>query len=224
MKVTRLLILVLAAGTLAAQVRLDGNKMRNDLFAAMAGNADALKRIIDSSEKMLTEHPDHAQAMMWHGIGVMGSFFQEAQKGNVQAAFPNFLKGAAEMDRAADLAPDDIEVRVLRGVLYRPASREVPPQLANGLLEKARTDFQHTFDLQKDHLAELGTHPLGELLQGLADIYSRQGKAADAEKYYGMMQSMLKDTEYAKRASEWMITKQPLPESRTQCVGCHMGR
>jgi len=224
MKIVRFVIATVAAGTLLAQVRLDGNKMRNDLFAAMAGSPDALKRIQDASEKVLGENPDHAQAVMWHGVATLGSFFQEAQKGNAQTAFPNALKGIGEMDRAVSLAPDDIEVRVLRSVLYAPASRGMPPPFSESLLEKARTDLQHTFDLQQDHLAQLGTHPLGELLQGLADANSRQGKMADAEKYYAMIQTMLQGTEYAKRASEWMTTKQPLPESRTSCVGCHTGK
>jgi DNA-binding LytR/AlgR family response regulator len=50
------------------------------------------------------------------------------------------------MDRAVSLAPDDIEVRIIRAVLYQPASRQMPPSFAEGMLEKARTDFQRTFD------------------------------------------------------------------------------
>jgi hypothetical protein len=52
-------------------------------------------------------------------------------------------------------------------------------------------------------------------------LNSRQGKTADAEKYYGMMQSMLKGTDYAARAGEWMKTKQPLPQAQTNCISCH---
>ena len=49
MKALRLLLVALAAGSLSAQTRLDSNQMRNDLFAAMAGNADALKRMNEAS-------------------------------------------------------------------------------------------------------------------------------------------------------------------------------
>lgn len=224
MRITRLIAFVLTTGVLFAQARLDSNQMRNNLFAAMAGNPNALKPIFDASEKILAQNPDHAQALMWHGVATLAEFFGEAQKGNPQAAFPKFQKATEEMDRAVSLAPDDIEVRVLRAVLYSPASRSVPPAAASGLLEKASSDFQHTFDLQKNHLDQIGTHPLGELLQGLGDTYSRQGKADNAEKYYAMVQTMLKDTEYAARASEWMKTKQPLPEAKTACVGCHTNR
>ena len=97
------------------------------------------------------------------------------------------------MDRAVALAPDDIEVRIMRAVLYAPASRRMPSPFSETMLEKARTDLQRTFDLQQSELAQLGTHPLGELLQALADAYSRQGKKNEAEKFYRMIQSMLKD-------------------------------
>lgn len=224
MKPLRLVLVILTATTLLAQARLDSNQMRNDLFAAMEGNADALKRVLDASQKVLTENPDHAQALVWHGAAMLGGSFMEAQKGNPQAAMPNLQKGMAEMDRAVSLAPDDIEIRVMRAVLYGPASRQVPPPFTDGMLEKARTDFQRTFDLQQSQLRELGTHPLGELLQGLGDVNSRQGKTTEAEKYYRMIQTMLKGTEYARRADEWMKTKQPLPAPQTACVGCHVSK
>ena len=223
MKTIRILLIVLVTGSLLAQDRLDSNKMRDDLFAAMAGKPERLQPILDASGKILASNPNHGQALLWHGVATLAGFFGEAQKGNWQAAMPAFAKAEDEMDRAVSLAPNDLEVRVIRAVMYAPASRALPSPFSDRLLEKSRADFQHTFDLQQEKLAELGTHPLGELLQGLGDAYSRQGKTADAEKYYRMIQARLKATEYARRADEWMKTKQPLPESQTQCVGCHTG-
>jgi hypothetical protein len=100
------------------------------------------------------------------------------------------------------------------------------PRLANvpGLIENARLDYQRMFELQQAQLENLSQHSLGELLQGLAELNSRQGKASDAEKYYGMIQSMLKGTDYAARAGEWMKTKQPLPQAQTNCISCHTGQ
>jgi tetratricopeptide (TPR) repeat protein len=220
MRVIRVLFIFLAA-TFPAQTRLDTDQLRNDLFAAMAGNAEALQRVFVSTENVLKENPNHAQALVWHGAATMGRFFVEPP-GNPQAAMQNVQNGVAEMDRAVALTPDDLEVRIMRAVVYGPASRNLPPPLGESMLEKVRSDLQHTFDLQEKYLAELGTHPLGELLQALGDVYSRQGKADDAEKYYRMIQTMLKDTEYARRAGEWMKSRQPLPEAQTHCVGCHI--
>ena len=86
MKATRLLIVLVTTGALQAQARLDSNQMRNDLFAAMGGKPDALKRMLDTSQKLLDQNPDHAQALVWHGAATIGTFFMEAQKGNAQAA------------------------------------------------------------------------------------------------------------------------------------------
>jgi tetratricopeptide (TPR) repeat protein len=90
------------------------------------------------------------------------------------------------------------------------------------MLEKARSDFQRIFDLQQNELDGLGTHPLGELLQNLGDAYSRQGKPDEAEKYYRLIEARLEKTEYARRATVWLRTRQPLPLAETMCVGCHV--
>jgi hypothetical protein len=91
------------------------------------------------------------------------------------------------------------------------------------MLDDARSDFQFLFDAQAATLDRLGTHRLGELLQALGDVHSRQGRPADAERYYAMVQQKLAGTEYAARAAEWMRTRQPLPPERTACIGCHTG-
>jgi len=222
MKTIRLFLVMLMAGTLLAQDRLDSNQMRNYLFSALSGNAEALQGLYDASEKMLKDKPDHAQALVWHGAANFGSFFMEAQKGNMPGAMGSLQKGLGEMDRAVSIAPDDLEVRIMRAVIYSPASRQMPEPMAGATIEKARTDLQRTFDLQRSGLDRLGTHPLGELLQSLADLNSRQGKTADAERYYAMILTMLKNTEYARRAAEWMKTKSPLPAAQANCVGCHV--
>jgi hypothetical protein len=61
-------------------------------------------------------------------------------------------------------------------------------------------------------------------LCAIGDTYSRMGKPEEAEKYYKKIQTALPGTEYAKRAAQWMETKQPLPVSQTGCVGCHTGQ
>ncbi|HET9215634.1 MAG TPA: LytTR family DNA-binding domain-containing protein [Terriglobia bacterium] len=130
MKAFRLLLVTFAAGSLLAQTRLDSNQMRNDLFAALAGNADALKRMNEASSKVLAANPDHAQALLWHGTATLAEFFMDAQKGKAQSGMGNLQKGTAEMDRAVLLAPNDLEVRIMRAVLYAPASRQMPDQYA----------------------------------------------------------------------------------------------
>jgi hypothetical protein len=49
-------------------------------------------------------------------------------------------------------------------------------------------------------------------------------KPAEAQKFYELIQSKPPNSEYAKRASLWMETRQPLPTAQTACIGCHTGK
>jgi tetratricopeptide (TPR) repeat protein len=214
-----------AAGfsTLHAQEPFDAFQVQLDFFAGMAGDQARLQRAMSATEKALAANPDNGSALVWHGLGVATLSQREFQAGKPEAAMAMLQKGLAEMGRAVELEPDNIGVRIPRGSALREISRSMPPGMAEPLLEAARTDFQHTFDLQQHRLGEVGTpHPLGELLQGLGDIYSRQGRTEEAAKYYGMIQERLPGTEYAARAAEWTATRQPLAPARTQCIGCHV--
>lgn len=171
---------------------------------------------MDTCEKTLAQNPNHPAALVYHGIGLLVQ-----SQGNSDL----FNKGLAEMDRAVELDPDNLGVRIPRSSALMALVRQLPDSpLRQTELEKARGDFQHAFDVQKDHLDRLGTHPLGELLQNLGDIYSRLDNPTEAEKYYALIRSKLPDTEYGRRASEWMVARQPLPAAKTACVGCHTGR
>lgn len=225
MRKTSLLAALAAATLLLAQARFD-YQVRDDFFAGFAGDMQAFQRGMSTAEKVLAENPNHAEAMVWHGLGTFFLGGRELQKGNQQNGMEQLQKGAAEMNRAVALAPDNIGVRIPRGAGLMTAAREMPDSpLRQGFLENARADFQRVFDLEEQRgcLDRMGAHPLGELLQGLADVYSRQGKTAEAEKYYGMIQARLKGTEYDRRAALWMQTKQPLPAAQAGCVGCHTG-
>jgi tetratricopeptide (TPR) repeat protein len=194
----------------------------NDLLKGFGGDVTALKRGLDASAKRLEQSPVDAEVLAWHGAATLSW----SRQGNLDIDFVTriqlFQTATGEMDRAVAAEPDNPRLRLARGVVLQ---IETPgmPRFANhpGLVENARADYQRLFDLHKEGVDSLGTHRLGELLQGLGDLYSRQGKVDQAETYYGMIPSRLPDTEYAKRAAEWMTTKQPLPTARTTCIGCH---
>ena len=194
-----------------------------DLFSGLGGNAGALQRGLDFTVSILAANPNHAQALAWHGAATL-HYSSTNPDLSALDRIGLFQRATKEMDSAIGIAPDDVRVRMARGVVLRMLTPTMP-RFGNvpGLIENARTDYQRMFDLQQGQLATLSPHSLGELLQGLAELNSRQGKTADAEKYYGMMQSMLKGTDYASRAAEWMKTKQPLPQAQTNCISCHTG-
>ena len=188
--------LMALGGSLAGQMRPDSPVVR-DLFAGFAGDLSAFKRGMDAIEKQLAQKPDDAEVLVWHGAGTL---FQSRLEGETdgQKRIAQFQKGTSEMDRAVSLQPNNIAVRIPRGGTLRMLTPGMPnfPILAT-LIENARSDYQYAFDAQRDQLDRLGTHPLGELLQGLGDLYSRQGKIKEAETYYVLIHARLKGTAYA---------------------------
>jgi tetratricopeptide (TPR) repeat protein len=189
----------------------------------MMGDREALARAMQKCEQVLKDNPDHAEAMVWHGAGFFFHAGREFQQGNQEKGIELYTKGMAEMDRAVQLSPDHIGVRIPRGAALLAAVRAMPESnpVRKELLERTLADHQRAFDLQKDRLDSLGAHPLGELLFALADAYSRSGDAASARLYYEMILTKLKDSPYAKRAAMWIETRQPLPIAQTVCIGCH---
>jgi|HubBroStandDraft_5_1064220.scaffolds.fasta_scaffold95592_2 tetratricopeptide (TPR) repeat protein len=206
-----------------AQNRFD-LKVRNDFFAGYAGDKDALARGMKACEAALAADPKNAEAMVWHGSGVM----MEAQglfaSGDSGRAIPVWMRGLQEMQAAVDLAPDNVAVRIPRGAVLLTASHYIPDAgMSKPLIADGVSDYQRAYDLQKDYFATLGTHPRGELLMGLADGYSRLGDQEKAAAYFDEIIRTLPDSAYAKRANMWNTTKS-LPLEQTTCVGCHVSK
>lgn len=221
MTITKFSVLVLAGAALMAQTGFDYFGVQRDMFAALSGDTAAYKRAMDACEKALAENPNNAAALVWHGIGSLAAL-QDADPAKMMATLQ---VATAEMDKAVALAPDNLGVRIPRGAALMAVSREMPDfPLRRQMMQHALEDFMVAFEAQKDQLDRLGTHRLGELMQGLGDMNSRMGKPEEAEKYYKKLQTSLPGTEYSKRAAQWMETRQPLPVSQTGCVGCHTGQ
>jgi tetratricopeptide (TPR) repeat protein len=218
----KLLTSILAALMVLAQASFDYFTVQRDIFAGLAGDVEALNRAMALCERTLVENPKQPDALVWHGIGTLFRGLRDPQQG---AALRE--KGIAEMNQAAALDPADLGVRIPHGAVFMGMARQMPESpLRQELLESGRQDFQFAFDLQEKAgvLDKIGTHPLGELLQGLGDVYSRQAKPDEAQKYYEMIRTKLPDTEYGRRAGQWLETRQPLPVAQTACVGCHTVR
>jgi tetratricopeptide (TPR) repeat protein len=205
---------------LAAEVPFDYFAVQRDVFAGFSGNFEALERAIATCEAALAAEPKNSDALVLHGVAMIAQTRQHPDRAAALMA-----QGLAEMDRAAAMDPGDLGVRIPRGAVSMAMARSMPESpMRQELLERGRVDFQYAFDMQSKakQLDTIGTHPLGELLQGLGDVYSRLGKPDEARKYYQMVQAKLPDTEYAKRATQWMMTGQPLPTAQSGCVGCHV--
>lgn len=199
-------------------------KVRNDFFAGFAGDKEALARGMKTCEDALAADPQNAQAMVWHGSGLLSQARGLFASGDNEKGMELWQRALAEMQKAVEIAPDDVGVRIPRGAVLLTASHYVPgDSIAKPMIADGVADYQRGYDLQKDYFATLGTHPRGELLLGLADGYSRLGDQEKAAKYFNEIVETLPDTAYAKRAKIWQGTKS-LSADETTCVGCHVVR
>jgi tetratricopeptide (TPR) repeat protein len=209
------------AGAARAQERYD-MKVRNDFFAGFAGDAAALERAMKATGATLAENPNHAEALVWQGGGTYFLAGQAFQKGDAQKGMELAQKGIAEMDRAVELAPNDIAVRIPRGSVLLTATRfQQGPHVAP-LVARAVSDFEKAYEIQQGMLDKLGTHPKGELLLALADGYNRTGNKEKAKAFYERAASELPGTPYARSAQEWLETGTLAPR-KAGCLGCHSG-
>ncbi|MDX2267977.1 MAG: hypothetical protein NW208_07715 [Bryobacter sp.] len=199
--------------------------VRNDFFAGFQGDQAALNRGLEKTAAILAQNPQHAEAMVWHGTGLFYQSGQAFRTGDQAKGMELYGKGIGMMKQAVALDPRNPGVRIPRGSVLLSAARSMPPQMAEALRADGLSDFLTIYDQQKGNLAELGEHPRGELLLGIADSYSRMGETQKAEEFFLMIQKLLPEkSPYAKSAALWLEKKEPLPARQAGCFGCHTAK
>jgi tetratricopeptide (TPR) repeat protein len=201
------------------QVRFD-HLVREEFFAAFTGDREALDRAMKTCEQALAENPKHAEAMVWHGAGLLFIAGEHFQKGDNQKGFELWNRGLKEMDEAVKLEPDNVGVLIPRGAVLLSASAEVPPQLAGPLLEKGLGDYERVLKAQQPYFDKLSSHARGELLFGLAEGWHRRGDAGKARGYFERLVSEAKGSGRDRQASAF-LDKGTLPPGSRNCTGCH---
>ena len=197
--------------------------VRDDFFAGLAGDRARLDQAMKVCEEALVADPRHAEAMVWHGAGLIVRGGQAAQAGDVQKAGPLTARGLEEMDAGARLAPTKIGVLVVRAAILSRLAR-VPffADREREWLEIAVAHYGTALTLQAPQFAQMSTHSRGELLGGLAENFDRLGQTERARHYLTRIVTELPDTTYAARARAWLATDSPSPRATLSCVGCHV--
>jgi tetratricopeptide (TPR) repeat protein len=224
MRITKQLIVAagIAAAIALAADRFD-HVVRNDFFLGFAGNDSALDRAMKVTEATLAENPKHAEALVWHGAGLLFKSGKLFQAQDFQNAIPIYQRGLKELDEAVEIAPDRIGVRIPRGSALMVAARNTPdPARARPLFERAASDYQAAYDMQASRLDEMGDHPKSELLMGLADTYYRLGDETKARTYFEKLLAMGKASPHEAEAKEWLATGKLSKQVR--CAGCHVSK
>ena len=228
MKITATLALALLSTGFVSQMqsatapeRLD-MKIRQDFFAGFGGDANALAKGMKTCEEILAGNPKHAEALVWHGGGLYFQAGRAFQTGDQENGMRLFQAGLKEMDSAVAFAPEMIAVRIPRGATLLTGSRGIPdPNIARPLIEKGLSDYEFALSRQESNWQNMGVHPRGELLFGLAEGHSRMGNEEKARLYFQRILTEMKATPYADRAELWMKEKS-LPIAKTGCIGCHV--
>jgi tetratricopeptide (TPR) repeat protein len=195
--------------------------VRADFFAGFAGDMKRFDQAMALCEDTLAKNPDHAEALVWHGSGLVFQAGMLFQKGDVPKGMELWGKGLGEMNRAVALAPDDVAVRIPRGASLFEASRHVPPPQDAALLKLALSDYEQTLAIQEKAgaFARLSPHAKGELLFGLAEGSARAGDTHKARDYFMRLTKEAAASGRASYAALWLEGKPPANVGR--CTGCH---
>lgn len=195
--------------------------VRADFFAGFEGDQAALERGMKTCEERLAKNPKHAEALVWHGGGLVFRAGQQFQKGDFQRGMETWSRGLKEMDAAIAMEPENVGVLIPRGATLLVASRFAKPEAeARRLLELAVGDYEKVLQLQSGSFASLSGHARGELLFGLAEGWQRLGDQAKARAYFGRLAVEAPGSARQQQASTFLETGK-LVASTASCVGCH---
>ena len=194
--------------------------VREDLFAGFGGDEAALARGLAQCEATLKDNPQHAEAMVWRGAVRVFQASRFFGKKEMVAGFKLWSAGIEDMDEAVKLAPDYPGVRIPRAAVLLPAARGTPPAMSGPLLKRVRDDYETIARLQANETKNLGTHPLGELRMGLADVYRLSGDQAKSREQLKLVLQELPQTDYATRATDWLAAPADAKLAHS-CIGCH---
>jgi hypothetical protein len=215
-------LLILAGGLYSAE-RFD-NLVRADFFAGMAGDQAAFARAMKLCEDTLAQHPQHAEAMVWHGSGQLvlaGRFFN---KGDMQQGGELWSRGLQEMETAGKIAPENNGVLIPRGATYLESARLMPdPEQARTLTQKGVADYEKVRELQQSYFDKLPAHSRGELLFGLAVGYDRLGEMEKARAAFSSLAAIGKPSGHSEEATEY-LEKGSFAAKPQFCAGCHTAK
>lgn len=198
--------------------------VRDDFFAGMMGDTARLDRGMRICEEILAKNPKDADALVWHGGGLL-TRATEAYRKNDSALGDRLWKlGIKEMNDARAAEPGNMRVKIGRSATLIGLAQsgwDQSDSQSRKLLRSALLDYEEVFRLQRPHFQKLSTHSRGELLFGLASGWSILGDHKKARDYLMLIVTECKDTAYEIEARPWLDTQQAAVIQH-DCAGCHI--
>jgi tetratricopeptide (TPR) repeat protein len=208
-----------------SQERFD-KLVREDFFAGMMGDEMRLERGMKYCEDILAKNPRHADALVWHGGGLLTRAANAYRKGDSKLGDKLWSQGLKEMNEAVALAPDNIGIMVGRSATLIGLAQsgwDSSDVESRALLESALLDYEKVYQKQRPYFSKLDEHSRGELLFGLASGWSILGDYEKARRYLNLIVKEVKGTQYETEAQMWLNDKAQRVVQH-DCVGCHSGQ
>lgn len=216
-------VILKAASRQKPAVRFD-MRVRDDFFAGMMGDRARLDRGMKICEQILARNPRDADALVWHGGGLLTRASQAYAKGDSALGDRLWKRGIKEMNDAVVFEPANLAVKIGRSATLIGIAQSGWDQSdaqARALLKSALDDYEEVYRRQKPHFAKLSNHSRGELLFGLASGWSILGDHTKAREYLILILEACKDTGYEREARPWL--EKPAPTViQHDCAGCHV--
>jgi tetratricopeptide (TPR) repeat protein len=194
-------------------------KVRADFFDGLRGDTAALDRAIKLCEETLAQQPNHPEAMVWHGAGMLGRASMAFRSGDSATGMTLYDKGLGEMDRAVELAPRSVGVRIPRGAVLLSMAPFVPEPEKSRLLARGVGDYETTLAVQAPYFDKLTLHAREQLLYGLTDGYANLGDMTKAQAYYQRMTTDAAGSPLIARAKARAAGESV--DGRAPCEQCH---
>src|SRR5262249_28873113 len=153
--------------------------VRDDFFAGMMGDKARLDRGMKFCEEMLAKNPKHADALVWHGGGLLARAAQAYTKGDSALGDRLWQRGLEEMNAAVAIEPENLGVKIGRSATLiglAQAGWDSSDAQGKALLESALADYETVYRRQQTVFHTLGVHSRSELLFGLACGFSILGQ------------------------------------------------
>jgi hypothetical protein len=199
--------------------------VRDDFFAGMLGDKARLDRGMKFCEEILAKNPRHAQALVWHGGGLIARAADAYRNGDNKLGDSLWNQGIKEMNDAVAFAPDRIDVKIGRSATViglAQAGWDANDAETRELLKSAVLDYEKVYQAQKPAFSKLWEHSRGELLFGLASGWSILGEHQKSREYLRLIVKEVKGTDYATEAQKWLDRKPAIIQH--DCRGCHTNR
>jgi hypothetical protein len=205
--------------------RLD-TLVRNDFFAGMMGDKVRLDRGMKICEDILAGDPKNAEALVWHGGGLLVRASQAYTNADGLAGDRLWKAGIEEMNQAVAFEPNNMQVKIGRSATiigYAQSGWDPNDAQSRLLLESAVIDYEKVYGSQKPNFAAVPIHSRGELLFGLASGWSILGNGNKAREYLMLVLAECKNTPYEAEARRKLGGKWPVVIQH-DCIGCHVAR